>query len=261
MRKDTIVRPLLPLPLCLAFVVVLGSMPISAQTAFEATEFQARRMAAQEKVPDGIILLRSYCGLKRWDESGFHQDSSFYYFTGLANAHAAILLLDGQQKESWLFVAPRQGPFGADLHGFDSIFLDPGAQTERDLKIDHVVLWDQLVPFLESRRKNNSKLILYADSAGQTGRMSGDGSIPPGLDPIDNPHSVWMDILHRHWPDLEVKDAFAILDAVRAVKSAAELERMRQAARVTEKGFWAGVRAIGVGKTQRTVEGKVLDAC
>src|SRR5215471_19410634 len=247
-------RPLLTLLSSLAIVLVpvstLAADTVTAQAPIAATEFQARRKAALEKVPDGIILLRSYSGLKHWDESGFHQDSSFYYFTGLANVHAAILVLDGQQKESWLFVAPRQGPFGADLHGFDSISLDPGAQSEAELKIDHVVLWDQLVPFVESRRKNNSKLILYADSAGQTGRMSGDGSIPPGLDAIDNPHSVWMDMLHRHWPDLEVKDAFSILDEVRAVKSAAELERLRQAATVTAKGFWAGVRAIGPVRPQ-----------
>ena len=247
----------------IAFVLtsILGTMIISAQTAFDPSEFQTRRKAVLDKIPDGIILLRSFSGLKHWDESGFHQDSSFYYFTGLANAHAAILLLDGQQKESWLFVAPRQGALGADLHGFNSIFLDSGEQTEREIKIDHVVLWDQLVPFVESRRKNNSKLILYADSAGQTGRMSGEGSVPPGLDPMDNSHWVWMDMLHRHWPDLEVKDAFSILDEVRAVKSAAEVERLRRAATVTEKGFWAGVHAIGPGRTQRAVEGKVLEAC
>jgi len=236
-------------------------MPISAQTAFEATEFQARRTAALEKVPDGIILLRAYSGLKRWDESGFHQDSSFYYFTGLANAHAAILLLDGQQKESWLFVAPRQGPFGADLHGFDSIFLDPGAQSEGALRIDHVVLWDQFVPFIESRRKNNTKLILYTDSAGQTGSMYGEASVLPGMEPLENTHWAWATMLQRHWPDVQVKDGFAILDEVRSVKSALELARLRRAAAVTADGFWAGVYAIAPGKTQRQVEGKVLDAC
>ena len=246
--------------LLLLFMLV-GSGPISGQTGFEAGEFQARRKAALEKIPGGILLLRSYSGLKHWDESGFHQDSSFYYFTGLANAHSAILALDGEQKQSWLFVAPRQGSLGADLHGFHSIFIEPGPQAEAELKIDHVMLWDELVPFVESRRKNNPRLILYRDSAGQTGRMSGEGSVPRGLDPMENAHWVWGDMLHRHWPDLEMKDAFNLLDEVRAVKSAAELERLRQAASITGKGFWAGVHAIGPGKTQRMVEGKVLDAC
>src|SRR5215467_14443738 len=101
--------------LFIAFMV--AALVSSAQTAFDPMEFQARRKAAVEKIPDGIILLRSYSGLKHWEESGFHQDSSFYYFTGLANIHGAILALDGQQKESWLFIAPRQGSQGSDLHG------------------------------------------------------------------------------------------------------------------------------------------------
>jgi hypothetical protein len=45
-----------------------------------------------------IIVLRAFSALKHWDESGFHQDASFYYFTGLANLHGAILALDGTQK-------------------------------------------------------------------------------------------------------------------------------------------------------------------
>jgi Xaa-Pro aminopeptidase len=245
----------------LSLILLMAPVLSFGQTQFDPSEIQARRKAVLEKIPDGIILLRSFSGLKHWDESGFHQDSSFYYFTGLPNAHGAILLLDGIQKESWLFVAPRRGSFGSDLRGFDSIVLDPGPASEAELKIDHVVLWDQLVPFIESRRKSNPKLVLYADSAGQTGRMSGESSLPPGLDPMENPHWVWMDMLHRHWGDLEVRDAFALLDQVRSVKSAAELARLRQAAAIAEKGFWAGVHAIAPGRTQRQVEGKVLEAC
>ncbi len=142
-----------------------------------------------------------YSGLKHWDESGFHQDASFYYFTGLANLHGAILALDGTRRKSWLFVSPRLGSFGSLLHGFDSAFLDPGSQTEAELKIDHVVPWDQFASFVESHHKSNPKLILYADSAGQTGQMSGDPKIPPGLGPMENPHLVWSTMLRQKWPD------------------------------------------------------------
>ena len=241
------------------FFVALSTF---AQTGFDAQDFQARRKSALDKVPDGIILLRSAWGLKHWDESGFHQDPSFYYFSGLANAHAAILALDGTHKESWLFVSPRL-PLGTDLHGFDSVFLDSGSQTEHELGIDHVVPWDQFVSFIESRRKENPKLVLYTDQGGQTGYMSGDANLgtPPGLGPLQNPNLTWVNMLHQHWSDLEFKEAFALLDEVRSVKSPAEIARMRKAAAVTAEGFWAGVHAIAPGKTQRQVEGAVLDAC
>jgi Xaa-Pro aminopeptidase len=242
--------------------LMFAGLATSGQTSFDTQEFQARRKAALEKVPDGIVLLRTSWGLKHWDESGFHQDPSFYYFTGLANAHGAILALDGTKKESWLFV-PSRIPLGGDLHGFDAVFFDPGPQTEKELGIDHVVSWDQFATFIESRRKDNPKLVLFTDQGGQTGFMSGDSKFgtPPGLGPLQNPNLTWTNMLRQHWSDLEVKDGFAILDEVRSVKSPAEISRMRQAAGVTAEGFWAGVHAIAPGKTQRQVEGAVVDAC
>lgn len=249
--------------LCMsALAFLFAGLATFGQIGIDAQKFQARRKAALEKTPDGIILERTSWGLKHWDESGFHQDPSFYYFTGLANAHGAILALDGTKKESWLFVPPRI-PLGGDLRGFDSVFVDPGSKTEQELGIDHVVAWDQFVSFIESRRKDNPKLALYTDQEGQTGFMSGDSKFgtPPGLGPQQNPNLTWTNMLRQHWSDLEVKDAFAILDEVRSVKSPAEIARMRKAASVTAEGFWAGVRAIGPGKTQRQVEGAVLDAC
>ena len=56
----------------------------------------------------------------------------------------------------------------------------------------------------------------------------------------------------------KVPDGIILL---RSVKTPPEIARMRQAAAATAEGFWAGVRAIGPGKTQRQVEGAVLDAC
>jgi Xaa-Pro aminopeptidase len=135
------------------------------------------------------------------------------------------------------------------------------ADNEVNEGIRIVVLWDQFASFVESRHKSNPKLILYADGDGQTGQMSGDAKIPPGLGPMENPHLVWSTMIRQKWPDIEVKDAFPIMDEVRSVKSPAELARMRKAAAVTAEGFWAGVHAIAPGKTQRQVEGAVVDAC
>jgi Xaa-Pro aminopeptidase len=214
-----------------------------------------------EKIPDGMIALHSVSGLKRWDESGFHQDASFYAFTGLANAHGAILVLDGTDGQSWLFVMRRPGTFGSDLRGLDAAVVDAGQEAETALKIDHVVAWDTFVSFVESRRKSNPKLVLYIDSAGQTGDMSGNSSNPPGIAAIENPHLLWRDAIRQRWSDLEVKDAFPILDEVRWVKSAGEVALLRKAAAITAEGFWAGARAIAPGKTQRQVEGEVMRGC
>jgi Xaa-Pro aminopeptidase len=214
-----------------------------------------------EKVPSGVIALHSVSGLKRWEETGFHQDASFYAFTGLTNARDAILVLDGTEGKSWLFVMPPRGTFGADLTGLDAVSIQPGPEAEAALKIDHVVSWETFISFIDSRRQSNPKLVFYLDSAGQTGSMSGDVSNPAGIGPIENPHLLWREAIHRRWSDLEIKDAFAILDEVRWVKSPAEVALLRKAAAITGDSFWAGAWAIAPGKTQRQVEGEVIRAC
>jgi len=214
-----------------------------------------------EKIPDGMVALHSVSGLKRWDESGFHQDASFYAFTGLPNMLGAILVLDGTSGQSWLFAMPHSGTFGADLQGIDASYIAPGPAAEAALKIDHVVSWDTFVSFVDSRRKTNPKLVFYLDSAGQTGQMSGERSNPAGMAAIENPHLLWREAIRQRWSDLEIKDAFKILDEVRWVKSPAELELLRKAASITAEGFWAGAHAIAPGKTQRQVEGEVIRAC
>jgi Xaa-Pro aminopeptidase len=249
----------------LLFLSCAAAQPSIAQPSIDSTEYQARRRTVMEKIPDGMIVLHSVSGLKRWEESGSHQDASFYAFTGLANARGAILVLDGTEGKSWLFVVARSGlfgpDFGSDLRGSDAVFVDPGLEAESALKIDHVVPWDTFISFVESRRKSNPKLVLYLDSAGQTGAMSGGVSNPPGIAGIENPHLLWRNAIHQQWSDLEIKDAFPILDEVRWVKSPAEQALLRKAATITSEGFWAGVRAIAPGKTQRQVEGEVIRAC
>src|SRR5215471_14026889 len=75
-----------------------------AHMGVEASEFQARRQSVVKTASDGIVLLHSFSAPKSWNDSGFQQDSNFYYFTGLENLHDAILAIDGTTKETWLFV-------------------------------------------------------------------------------------------------------------------------------------------------------------
>jgi Xaa-Pro aminopeptidase len=230
-----------------AFLCLLLSTPVLA----DASTFAARRRAALEKAPDGIVLLHANSGFKRWEEAGFLQDPAFLYFTGLRNAQAAILALDGPAKATWLFVRP---PFrvGAEPRGLDAIFVKPGAEAEAELKIDHVVPWDELIPWLEERRKKPGKLVLYADDGGQTGAQMGDGGNPPGLAPAFNSYLVFSSSLKARVPDTEVRPAFALLDEIRQIKSADEIATLRKAAKITADGFWAAARVIAPGRTSVT---------
>jgi len=262
MRKH--ILPVALLTLCLVFGVpspATAKTPSQTGGQFASSDFDARRRAAMEKCPDGILMLHSNSGLKHWDEFGFHQDPSFYYFTGLANVHGAILALDGDARQSWLFVASAAGPPSPGPTGLDRIVVVPGKASESELKIDHIAGWDDFTQFVSSRRAANPRLVLYLDGGGQTGAMLGTRSNPKDLIPVENIYLLWKTAIQTRWPDAAIRDAWAIVDEIRSVKSAAEISLLRKAASITAEGFWAGVRAISPGRTERQVEAEVIRGC
>ena len=234
-----------------------------AHMGIDTSEFQARRQSVMNAVSDGIVLLHSFSGPKSWSDSGFQQDSNFYYLTGLENLHDAILAVDGTTKETWLFVmAPterQQRRFsGSVLNGWDSVYLTPGRETEQLLGIDHIVAWDGFSDFIETRRKTNPKIALYLDQSGE-GKMVADVSNPPGLAAIENPYLLWPAAIKAKWPDANIVDATPILQQIRAVKSPAEIALMKKAAGYTDSGFRAAMAAIAPGRTSREIEGAAIE--
>jgi Xaa-Pro aminopeptidase len=236
----------------------------SAHMGIDSREFQARRQSAMNATSDGIILLHSFSAPKSWSDSGFRQDSNFYYFTGLENLHDAILAIDGMKKETWLFVKPpterEQRRFANPvLTGWDSVYLTPDHQTEQAFGIDHIVQWDEFANFIETRRKINSKVVLYLDLSGE-GKMVADVSNPPDLAPIENPFLLWSAAIKAKWPDANIGDANPILLKIRAVKSPAEIALMKKAAGFTDAGFRAAIGAIAPGRSSREIEGAAIAA-
>jgi Xaa-Pro aminopeptidase len=233
-----------------------------AHMGIETSEFQARRQSVMNAVPHGIVLLHSFSAPKGWSESGFQQDSNFYYLTGLENLHDAILAVDGTTKESWLFVmAPRerQQRRFATLTGWDSVYVSPDHEIEQLLGINHVVGWDGFSDFVETSRKASPKVVLYLDHGGQ-GKMTADVSNPPGLGAIENPYVLWPAAIKTKWPDANIADATPILHRIRAVKSPAEIALMKKAAEFTDSGFRATIAAIAPGHTNREIEGAAIEA-
>lgn len=233
-----------------------------AHMGIDLSEFQARRQAVMNAAPDGIVLLHSFSAPKDWNDSGFRQDSNFYYLTGLENLHYAILAIDGASRETWLFVktpTEREKRRFSDLTGWDSVCLAPDHQTEQLLGIDHIVAWDGFADFIDARRKANPKTVLYLDQGGE-GKNTADVSDPPGMTPVENPFQLWKAAVKNKWPDSTVADATLLIKTIRAVKSPAEIVLMKTAAGFTDAGFRAAMAAIEPGRTNRQVEGAAIAA-
>ena len=228
---------------------------------FSREELRMRRTAVLERIGDGLLLIHAAGGMKRWEESGFHQDPSFYYLTGLINAQNAVLLLDGAHRVSWLFVPP--SPRRIDSTRFvgpDRWFIRAGREAEEELAIDHVLPWESLGSTIDSLLGTQSAPTLFVDAGGQTGAQLGRQSNPADILPVSNPYVLWRSAVEHRWPRATVKDAWPLLDAVRSVKSPAELVELRRAAVATGDAIVAVARAIRPSVTQHELEGVAIAA-
>jgi len=251
----------LALAIASCFSLSAGAFASPQSGSIAIVEFQNRRHQVIEQIPNGIVLLHANSGWKRWEDSGFRQDANFFYLTGLKNLQRAILALDGGTKESWLFVAPRSArdmERTVDLQGMDSAFLDPGTDSARQLGIEHVVSWDEFIPFINNQLKNNPKSILFLDNGGQVGDFTGGPGNPAGLLPIANSYLLWAAAITAKWPGATIGRASPIIQSVRAIKSAGEVAELKKSAIYTSAAFWTGVRAIAPGHTQRQIEGEII---
>jgi Xaa-Pro aminopeptidase len=228
-------------------------------------ELAQRREAALARFHDGILLLHSGSGLKRWEDVGFRQGASFYYLTGMPNLHDSILVLDGPKHESILFVRVLPSvPFFtlamSMFSGLDQFSLQPGPAAVSATGVSRIEDWKGFSAWLDSRLKDDPQLPLYLDNGGQVGDFAGSNSDPSDLAPIYNDYLLWSLAIKAKWPNATQKAAHAGLNEIRAVKSDYEQALLRRAAVITSAGIEAAVRGLQPGRTHRQEEGEVIAA-
>jgi Xaa-Pro aminopeptidase len=231
--------------------LVIGLLFVLVCTAIaQENATRQRRQRAMAEFRDGILLLHASSRIDATSD-GFRQDPFFYYFTGLENVVSAVLAIDGKSRESWLFL-PSNPPFsrrGAPAE------VSPDAEAEKRLGIEHVVDWKELQQFLSSRAAQNATLY-FAD----------DGTVfdqlPANLLKADSPKAPgWLQVILQRWPALRANDGGPRVQVLMEVQDASEAKALRQAARSTVTALMTGMRAIGPGVSQRSVESVVEDSC
>lgn len=209
------------------------------------------------KLPDGLLLLHARSIFDGEDQifmHAFQQNPGFYYFTGLENAVGPILALDGFSGESWLFVPPALSGLAGQM---ENSKVAVGPETAAALNINHVVDWEQFIPFIDRRISEAPDLIIYTDEP----YWAPPSINPPGLAPISNSYLLWARSLQERWPDLTYQSAKETLIEMRLIKSPAEIEIMRKVGKVSTTALLAGMQAIAPGKSQREVEAEIVCEC
>lgn len=206
-----------------------------------AKEYKERRQRASKAFSDGILLLHSKTTTNDADD-GYREEPAFYYLTGLENSPSAILAIDGKSGDSWLFLNTKL-PVGD---------VQPGAEAERKLDIQHVVDWSELDGFL-TRQMTAGEVIYYEP---------GPTMLPESLSATNARRMpAWVQVLQKKWPTREFQSVGTKLNTLMAVESSSEQEASRAAARATVTAFMAGAKAVRPGISQREVELAVVQTC
>lgn len=164
----------------------------------ESAIVRDRRQRAAAAFQDGILLFHASSELNI-SADGFRQDPVFYYFAGLANTVGAVLAIDGKTGESWLFL-PTKPPF---LKSGLQPEVQPGADSEKRLGIEHVVDWSKLEEFLASHASQAVPLY-YAND------FSKFDELPANLLSQKSPEApTWLQVLLQKWSAFEAKEVGA----------------------------------------------------
>jgi Xaa-Pro aminopeptidase len=193
------------LSLAVVLIFLLGFLTLSDAAVFDKSEYISRRTKLMENIPDGIALIIGSEGKK--------QNSNFIYFTGVEIPNS-ILIIDGMKKESILFLP--------------SLESDEKAIKEES-GVDRVMPVSRLARQLASYRDQTGIIYTPFD-------WSDASYVPKGLLDPDNRLSREMNLISQikeRFPVFRFNDISQAIGELRVIKSPAEIEVMRESARIS----------------------------
>ncbi len=222
------------------------------QTDFSVENLNERRATILATLGDNAIaLVQGAAG--RAGFSVFRQSNTFFYLTGIETDHA-YLLLNGKNKKSTLYLPHRDE--GREK-GQGKILSAEDENLVKELTgIDQVKGYEFLSADLlrTGLIKSNPALLYTPLSPAETGNDSRDellyGQARAAADPWDSNstrEALFVQQIHSQFPQFEIRDLSPILDEMRLIKSAAEIELIRKATQIAGLGIMEAMRSTKPG--------------
>lgn len=222
------------------------------QTDFSKEEFAQRRIKIMEAIGNNAIaLVQGASGLPGF--SVFRQSNTFYYLTGIESAHA-YLLINGRTKQATLYLphrdAGRESNEGKVLSAEDSELIKQLTGVNQVKGIEYLssdlvgtglirppapVLYTEFSPAENGNDSRDENLYAQARAA---------------ADPWDGQpahEALFIQKLNERFPQFEIRDLSPILDAMRTIKSAKEIELIRKATQIAGLGIIEAMRSTKPG--------------
>jgi Xaa-Pro aminopeptidase len=237
----------------LLLIISLNAFPQKG-LVFEKEEYAARRMALMDKIPDGIAIING--ATRATGYNLYAQGNDFIYFTGVELPNA-VLIIDGVRRESTIFFTSSERE--AEGEGIDpAIVRDPVKVTG----IERYAPYEQFTRNLD--RHSTTGVIFYTSFLPEeTGREVA----PEKLNVLraDMVMNEWdgrltrelqfVKLLKERYPAVKVLDSSKDIEALRIIKSPAEVEKIREAGRIGVKAMVETMRSTRAGMYEYEVAG------
>ena len=217
----------------------------------ESATVRGRRQRAAATFHDGILLFHASSKLEMTAD-GFRQ----YHFSitsrGWQTQSGPCSLSMERSGESWLFLPSEP----ALLETMLQPEVEPGADSQKRLAIEHVVDWSTFRDFLASRASQGVPLYYAHDfwTLGELLRRTCCVEIARGPESAAGASTKVAGLF-------EAKEVAARVQGLMEIQSADEIAALRSAATATVRAFMAGVGAVRPGRSQRSVEAVVENSC
>ena len=211
--------------------ILLFSIPVCAETLlFEKSEYAARRAKFMQEIPDGIaILLGSGSATQHYD---------FTYLCGV-DVPGAILIVDGKHKESILLYTTSERYLKGEG-------LSPELATNpiEATGVEKYYPIDQFSSVLSGLVEKTDIIYALFKSETRESEVSSSGE----WDGRFTRQLQFVTLLRERYQGLEVKDCSEILWEQRRIKTADEIEAIREAGRIGAQAMIELMRAGNPGQ-------------
>ena len=209
--------------------------------------FAARREALMKKIDGAVAVLQGAPDTRAY--AAFRQDNNFYYLTGVETP-GALLLLDASHHRSILFLPPRDEA----AERWEGPRLYAGPEGRRQSGCDEVLELSQFGVELEKRRSSVRELYapfspqeLAATSRDRALQHDSARKSDPWDGRLSRESAFEKNLQAKLGSEVRIKDLSPLLDEMRRVKDAQEIERLREAGRISALGFNEAIRSARPG--------------
>lgn len=251
-----------------SLLTLLLTLP-AVVSATDAAEYAARRAEVMRKIgPDAMLILRSPPPSVRNGDVDwpFRQEDSLLYLTGLDHPDTALVLVPGEDAHREIVFTQDSDPAAELWTGRIPNFEDVSARSG----VTEVVSARRLDDFVRAAMEGRS----WGDPA--TYRSFATAGLPNWQRKVrDGRAVVWMMLENRHfgddasaeqqlverlrrsYPELQFRDAFALLTAMRMVKSPSEIATVQRAIDATVAAQKAAMRRVKTATHEYQVQATI----